>query len=170
MKIITALILVGGLAGCAIEGIGFDGRVNAYRAASQDSREYIALHTDQRDSAWYAGWCDVLRPHFQRMTDEAGRVNRYCAAMQAQPSNAPQIAHALSQELGQSANGAQANRNLALNAVAVMSQQQHEERIITLQKQQQVPPIAAPTVMPTVTPAMNCTSYAVGNQVKTNCQ
>jgi hypothetical protein len=163
MKIIIVLALIGGLAGCAIEGIGFDGRVNAYRAASQDSREYIALHAGQRDSAWYAGWCDVLRPHFQRMTDEAGRVNRYCAAMQAQPDNAPQIAHALGQELEQSANGAQANRTSALNAVAVMSQQQHEERMIT---QQQVPLITTPTV----TPAVNCTSYAVGNQVHTNCQ
>lgn len=166
MKIIAAFTLAAALSGCAIEGVGFDGRVNAYRAASQDSREYLALHTGQRDSAWYAGWCDVLRPHFQRMSDEAARVNRYCAAMQAQPDNAAKIAHALGQELEQSGNGAVANRNSALQSVAVMNQQQHEERMITLQQQQQFPRIATPTVTPTV----NCTSYTVGAQTHTNCQ
>jgi hypothetical protein len=91
MKTTAAVMLTLVLSGCAIEGVGFDGRVNAYRAAEQDSREYVALHMGKRDPAWYSEWCDVVRPHFQRMAEESSRVDRYCAAMQAQPENAQKI-------------------------------------------------------------------------------
>jgi hypothetical protein len=164
MKVIVACTLVITLSGCAIEGIGFDGRVNAYKAASSDSNEYIVLHSGIRDAGWYEGWCDVLRPHFQRMTDEEARVNRYCAAMLAQPENAPKIAHALAGELSDSANGAQASGNNAVAGMIAVTQAQQAQRQV--QQAQPIPLIATPAVSPTV----NCRSYAVGNQVNTTCQ
>jgi hypothetical protein len=41
----------------AIEGVGFDGRVNAYRNAADDGCELDALNRGARDSLRHAGWC-----------------------------------------------------------------------------------------------------------------
>ncbi len=161
MKIIACCALVLSLSACAIEGIGFDGRVNAYQGAESDSREYTALHIGQRDAAWYAGWCDTLRPHFQRMSDELARVNRYCSAMQAQPENAQKIGQALTDELTRGRDGVQANRSAVLGGLAAYSQAQQAAR-----PAQQVQYISTPSVSPTV----NCSSYTLGNQVNTTCR
>ena len=133
------------LAGCAIEGIGFDGRRDAYRNADRAGRDFVVLHSGARDPAWYAGWCNAVLPHFERMSDAKDRVIKYCGAMQAQPENAAAIQAALADDLSKSwvISDAQAQRNAVLGAALI---------------QQQAKP--AP---------VNCTSNVVGNTVNTNC-
>jgi hypothetical protein len=136
------------LAGCAIEGVGFDGRVNAYNAAAQDSREYTALHTGQRDAEWYQGWCNAVAPHFVRMEDTHARVVRYCDAMQSQPQNAERIWNDLRGELTSASQEAVARRNGIAGAFAA---QQRAQTAIRAR-------------------SVDCTSTAIGNTFNTHCQ
>lgn len=133
------------LAGCAIEGIGFDGRRDAYRNADRAGRDFEVLHSGARDAEWYAGWCNVVLPHFDRMSDAKDRVIQYCGAMQAQPENAASIQKSLADDLSKSwvISDAQAQRNAMLGVALI---------------QQQAKP--AP---------VNCTSNKFGNTVNTSC-
>ncbi|WGS53604.1 hypothetical protein LFL96_21335 [Paraburkholderia sp. D15] len=144
-RFLAAGLCLSVLAGCAVEGIGFDGRRDALMNADRAGRDYEVLHSGARDSAWYAGWCNVVLPHFDRMNDAKDRVIRYCGAMQAQPENAAMIQKTLADDLSKSwvISDAQAQRNAMLGAAMI---------------QRQAKP--AP---------LNCTSNAVGNTVNTSC-
>jgi hypothetical protein len=161
MRRVSIFLITTILSGCAIEGIGFDGRVNAYNNAAQDSREYVALHMSARDAAWYQGWCGVIEPHFRRMGDEDARVQRYCAAMQEQPQNAESIRESLVQDLSASGNNAVSRRNSVVSALGVQIQQRQAQAAARA---------AAPVyVMPT-RPIVNCTTTSFGNTANTRCQ
>lgn len=121
-----------------------DGRMNAYQNAARDGNDYVVLHQGAHDGAWYAGWCNAVLLHFDRMSEEKDRVIRYCAAMQTQPDNAASIQQALSTDLVDTANRAATNRNAALGALALQMQPK--------------------------APVLNCTSTQVGNTVGTHCQ
>lgn len=90
-KAMMIALLPAVLAGCAIEGVGWQGHVDAYNNAAAAGGEYVALNRNARDASWYAGWCAAIEPHFKLMSDVHDRVERYCAAMQTQPQNAPAI-------------------------------------------------------------------------------
>lgn len=151
-KAIAGLLVLTFMSGCAIEGVGFDGRVNAYNAAAQDSREYVALHIGMRGPAWYQGWCDAVAPHFARMDDTHARVLRYCEAMQKQPDNAETIWDNLRQDLTAASQDAAARRNSIVGAFVAQQQAQAAARAAT------------------VTRPVDCTSTTLGNTVNTRCQ
>lgn len=119
--ILLVAAIAGALSGCAIEGIGFDGRLDAYNNAARDGNEFVALHPGTRDAKWYEGMCAAELPHFKRMDDEYARVTRYCDAMQAQPEHAADILASLSKELDRGGAQAAQRRNGALAALSAMS-------------------------------------------------
>lgn len=156
MKTIAGLLLaVPVLSGCAIEGIGTDGRTLAYQNAASESREYVALNRGQRDARWYAAWCDKIRPHFAHMSEQDAKLDRYCSAMQQQPEHAAEIQRALVEDLSASGEVAQQRSSQALNALALYSVMQSAQ------------PRAA---TPAVTAPVTCTSQAIGSQTYTNCR
>ncbi|MGF6771002.1 hypothetical protein P3T18_003481 [Paraburkholderia sp. GAS199] len=147
LKMKSILLAVGAclaLGACAIEGIGMDGRMNAYQNAARDGNDYVVLHQGARDGAWYADWCNAVLPHFERMSEEKNRIIRYCGAMQQQPENAASIQTALSNDLDDTARRAATNRNAALGALAASMSQRP--------------------------PAINCVATKYGNTVDTHCQ
>lgn len=164
-RLVPGLVLCSMISACAIEGIGFDGRVNAYRNAAADGREYAALNRSSRNSAWYAGWCAAIEPHFRRMNDVHGRVERYCSAMQLQPDNAETIRQDLIATLIDGGKAATDNRSAALGALAVSAQMQQAQAM-----QAQAAAASARPAVPSTSPAMHCLSQRLGNQTYTDCQ
>ena len=152
------------LAACAIEGVGFDGRVNAYRNAAADGREFAALNRGAKDAGWYAGWCAAIKPHFERMSDVRGRVDRYCAAMEAQPDHAEEIRQDLIASLVDGGRAAQESRSTALGALAISAQMQQAQAMQAQAAAAQRPIVVAPS------PAVRCNSYRYGNATTTDCQ
>ncbi|MCG5078045.1 hypothetical protein [Paraburkholderia tagetis] len=162
------LLLSAMLTACAIEGVGFDGRVNAYRNAATDGREFAALNRGARDAAWYAGWCAAIEPHFQRMSDVNARVKRYCAAMQTQQEAAEAIRQDLISTLLEGGKAADANRSAALGALAISAQMQ-QAQAAQAQQAQAAALMSRPLVTAPAT-AIHCTSQRLGYQVQTDCQ
>lgn len=153
-RTVPVMLLSGLLAACAIEGVGFDGRVDAYRNAAADAREFAALNRGTRDPAWYAGWCAAIEPHFRRMSEQHARVERYCAAMQAQPNNAEPIRQELANDLTSSGANVIDRRDEVLRGLGIAAQMQQAQ---------------AANRAATAKPYVHCTSTQLGNQVDTNC-
>ncbi|KAK48363.1 hypothetical protein BG58_32990 [Caballeronia jiangsuensis] len=158
------------LAACAIEGVGFDGRVNAYRNAAADGREFAALNRGTRDAAWYAGWCGAIEPHFRRMSEQHARVDRYCAAMQAQPKEAEAIRSDLVADLSSGNSHAVDNRDEVLRGLGISAQlQQAQAQQLQAQAMQVQAANASRPIFVQPNTAVHCTSTRFGNQVNTNC-
>jgi hypothetical protein len=139
------------LGGCAIEGVGYDGRVNAYHNAAVDAREFVALNRGTRDSTWYAGWCAAIEPRFRRMGDTHARIKRYCGAMQSQPESAEAIRQELASVLNHGSAAAAADRSAALGTLSETLRQAQAQ-----QGQQTAKPV-------------RCTSQRTGSQIDTEC-
>jgi hypothetical protein len=156
MKRIVTALLPFVLAGCAIEGVGWQGHVDAYNNAAAAGREYASLNRGARDSAWYAGWCAAIEPHFARMSDVHGRVERYCQAMQAQPESAEAIRADLVATLNAGGSSATSERNSAYTAVgaAVQTQQAEQQQQQRMQQAKQ----------------FHCTTQQFGTQTTTDCR
>jgi hypothetical protein len=135
------------LSGCAVEGIGFDGRVDAYHNAARDGNEFVALHPGIRETVWYEGWCAAELPHFKRMDDQYARVTRYCDAMKAQPEHAAEIRKSLIDDMQSGSVQANQRRNGALAVLGAIAATQ-----------------AAPKPAP-----VTCTSTAFGTSATTTC-
>lgn len=133
------------LAGCAIEGVGWQGHVDAYNNAAADAREYASLHREAKDAKWYAGWCSAIRPHFARMGDVLDRVDRYCTAMQAQPENAEAIRLDLIATLNSGSSSATTSRDSAYSAFGASAQLQQSKQV-------------------------HCTTTQFGNSTNTDCR
>ncbi|WP_024906182.1 hypothetical protein [Robbsia andropogonis] len=146
-KALLLATLVCTFSGCAIEGVGFDGRVNAYENAVRDGNEYVGLHPGTRDTAWYDGWCAAELPHFQRMSDQYARMTRYCDAMKAQPEHAAEIRTSLINDLQNANAQAHQRRDSVLAAVGAMAAAQ-----------------PAPRPGP-----VTCTSTSIGTSTTTSC-
>jgi hypothetical protein len=140
------------LNGCAIEGVGYDGRVDAFHNAAVDAREFTALNRGTRDAAWYAGWCAAIEPHLRRMSDIHVRVERYCAAMQSQPENAEAIRKDLATIINQGNATAVESRRAVLGALSESFQQAQAQREQQAAK------------------SLYCTSQRNGNQIDTDCR
>lgn len=140
----AAVAMVGG---CAIEGVGHDGRLSAFHNASVEAHEFMALNRGARDSAWYAGWCAAIEPRFRRMSDTYARVRRYCDAMQAQPESAESIRQELAAMLNHESAATAGGRSAVLGALSETLQQ------------------ARQTAKP-----VHCTSQRTGDQVDTECR
>lgn len=153
-RTVSAILLSGLLAACAIEGVGFDGRVDAYRNAAADAREFAALNRGTRNAGWYQGWCAAIEPHFRRMSEQHARVERYCAAMQAQPDNAEPIRQELANDLASSGTNALDRRDQVLRGLSISAQVQQAQ---------------AASRASSAKPYVHCTSTQFGNQVDTNC-
>lgn len=151
-KIVLCGVAGAMLNGCAIEGVGYDGRVDAYRNGAVAANEFAALNRGTRDSAWYSGWCASIEPHLRRMSDIHARVERYCGAMQSQPENAEAIRQDLAALLNQGNATAADKRRAVLGALSETLQQAQTQR------EQQ----AAKSV--------HCTSQRTGNQIDTDCR
>jgi hypothetical protein len=160
MKIAISALLTVILAGCAIEGVGWQGHVDAYNNAAAAGGEYVALNRGTRDAGWYAGWCATIEPHFKLMSDVHDRVERYCAAMQAQPQNAEAIQRDLATMLTEGSVSATGSRNAAYSAFGASNA---IPRAPTGTAQTQYVP------MQTKSP-VHCTSTTLGNFVNTDCQ
>ena len=133
------------LAGCAIEGVGWQGHVDAYNNAAADGLEYASLHRETKDATWYAGWCSAIRPHFARMGDVRDRVDHYCAAMQAQPESAEAIRMDLVGTLNAGTSSATASRDSAYSAFGASAQLQQAKQV-------------------------HCTTTQFGNATSTDCR
>jgi len=147
MRRVMLAALACALSGCAIEGIGFDGRVDAYQNAARDGNEFVALHPGTRDTLWYEGWCAAELPHFKRMDDQYARMTRYCEAMKAQPEHAADIRASLIKDLDSGGVQADQRRNGALAALSAMA-------------------AAAPPPKPA---PVTCTSTTLGTSATTTC-
>jgi hypothetical protein len=145
LSYISCLGVLSLLAGCAIEGVGWQGHVDAYNNAAADGREYVSLHRETRDATWYAGWCSAIRPHFARMGDVRDRVDHYCAAMQAQPESAGAIWMDLVTTLDAGTSSATASRDSAYTAVGASAQLQQAKQV-------------------------HCTTTQFGNATNTDCR
>lgn len=162
-----ALLLPMLLTACAIEGVGFDGRVNAFRNAAADGREFAALNRGTRDAAWYAGWCGAIEPHFQRMSEQHARVERYCAAMQVHPNDAEAIRQELVSDLATGNTNAVDNRDEVLRGLGISAQMQ-QAQAQQAQAQAQAAAASRPVIIQPAT-STHCVSTRIGNQVSTNC-
>ncbi|MDR5755296.1 MULTISPECIES: hypothetical protein [unclassified Caballeronia] len=158
------------LAACAIEGVGFDGRVNAYRNAAADGREFAALNRGAHDAAWFVGWCGAIEPHFRRMSEQHARVERYCAAMQANPNDAEPIRSDLIAYLSSGNSYAIDHRDEVLRGLGISAQlqQAQAEQLQAQAMQAQALSASRPIVVQPNT-AVHCTSTRFGNQVNTSC-
>ena len=129
MRRITGVICIVSLAGCAIEGVGWQGHVDAYNNAAAAGSEYAALNRGTRDSAWYAGWCGAIEPHFARMSDVHDRIDHYCQAMQRQPDDATAIQADLVSTLIAGGTSANDSRNSAYAAFGASMQAQQAKQV-----------------------------------------
>ena len=96
----------------------------------------------------------VIEPHLRRMSDQHARVERHCAAMQAQPNDAEAIRQELANDLGASDANAVDSRDEVLRGLGISAQMQQAQ---------------AASRAAAAQPTAHCTSTQLGNQVNTNC-
>jgi len=121
--------MIATLSGCAIEGVGWQRRVDAYNNAAEAGREFADLNRGDRNAEWYAGWCAAIEPHFKLMGTVHERVDKYCAEMQRQPENAAAIQQSLVVTLNASRSSATDSRNAAYAAFGDSPQVQQPKQI-----------------------------------------
>jgi hypothetical protein len=142
---VAAAIMTIALSSCAVEGVGWQGRVDAYNNAAEAGREFADLNRGERDAAWYAGWCSAIEPHFKLMSTVHERVDKYCTQMQRQPENAAAIQQSLVATLNASKSSATDSRNAAYAAFGASAQAQQPKQV-------------------------HCTAVQYGNATSTDCR